>query len=76
MYWPLNHQVSPEDEALKCTDCHTRENSRLAGLTDFYMPGRDANPWVDNLGVLILLLTLVGVLGHGALRIYFTRKQK
>jgi len=76
MYWPLNHQVSPKDESLQCTDCHTRENSRLASLTDFYMPGRDANTWVDNLGVLVLLLTLVGVLGHGALRIYFTKKQK
>jgi hypothetical protein len=28
MYWPLTHQVSPADQALQCTDCHT-EDGRL-----------------------------------------------
>jgi hypothetical protein len=29
MYWRLNHQVSPKEEALKCLDCHG-DNGRLA----------------------------------------------
>jgi octaheme c-type cytochrome (tetrathionate reductase family) len=29
MYWPLTHQVSPADEALTCTDCHTAEGGAL-----------------------------------------------
>ncbi len=76
MYWPINHQVAPKEESLTCTDCHNRNNSRLAGLTDFYMPGRDFHPFVDNFGILIILLSFVGVLFHGALRIYFVKKQK
>lgn len=76
MYWPIDHQVAPKNEALQCTDCHTRENSRLAGLTGFYMPGRDYNPWVDNLGIIVIILSFLGVMAHGGLRFYFARKNK
>jgi hypothetical protein len=38
------------------------------------MPGRDANKWLDLIGWLAVLGTLVGVIGHGALRIYMSRK--
>jgi len=31
--------VSPKEKSLKCADCHVRSGSRLAGLTDFYLPG-------------------------------------
>ena len=70
MYWPLNHQVAPADQSLKCTDCHVRgEQSRLSELDDFYMPGRDQYYWVDLIGVLLLISTFTGVLIHGGLRI-------
>jgi flagellar biogenesis protein FliO len=40
------------------------------------MPGRDTNPWIERLGKLLLLLTLVGVLVHGGVRIWMSRKRK
>ncbi len=78
MYWPINHQVSPKEESLKCNDCHTRENSRLAGLTDFYMPGRDYSPIVDNLGIVVIILSLIGIIAHGSIRIFlaYNRNKK
>lgn len=74
MYWPLNHMVSPKSEALKCKNCHTRENSRLAGLKDFYMPGRDYNASVESFGIMAILATLFGVLVHAGMRIASKRK--
>ena len=76
MYWPINHQVAPKDKALQCTDCHSRENSRLEGLTGFYMPGRGFNSWIDTLGIMIIILSFLGVLAHGTLRFYFAKKNK
>ncbi len=76
MYWPLNHMVSTKDKSLQCTDCHTENNSRLAGLTDFYMPARDHYSIVDTLGKLLIILTLLGVIGHGSIRYYFNKKNK
>jgi octaheme c-type cytochrome (tetrathionate reductase family) len=30
MYWPINHMVAPAEDALRCTECHTRsEKKRL-----------------------------------------------
>ena len=68
-YWPINHQVAPKEQTLTCTDCHSRE-SRLAGLTDFYLPGRDYSSWVDLGGLTLILISIIGVLGHGLLRIF------
>ena len=74
MYWPLNHQVSPADKSLKCIDCHTNsEKGRLAELKDFYLPGRDRFAIIDNVGLLLLLLTSLGVIIHGAIRIVLGR---
>lgn len=70
MYWPLNHQVSPASQALSCTDCHTKsEDGRLASLNDFYLPGRDSNAWIDNIGLVLIILSFIGVVVHGGLRI-------
>ncbi|ACF14694.1 cytochrome c family protein [Chloroherpeton thalassium ATCC 35110] len=69
MYWPINHMVSSKEESVTCKECHTRKNGRLAALTDFYMPGRDYSKVVDFGGSSLLLLTLLGVLAHGSLRI-------
>ena len=69
MYWPVNHMVATKENTLDCKSCHQRENSRLAGLNDFYMPGRDYSKIVEVTGVWMLILTLLGVLAHGAVRI-------
>ena len=69
MTWPINHMVSPKGDAVGCAECHTRKGSRLASLTDFYLPGRDANRWVDGLGRLAIGLALAGSGLHLALRI-------
>ena len=45
MTWPINHMVAPKERAVRCDQCHTRDGSRLAGLHDFYLPGRDRNVW-------------------------------
>jgi len=67
-YWLLNHMVSPKDEALTCESCHSRD-SRLAGLTSFYLPGRDKNNIIEIGGILFLILVTLGVGGHTVLRI-------
>ncbi len=69
MYWPVNHMVATKENTLNCNSCHQRENSRLAGLNDFYLPGRDYSKIVEVGGVWMLILTLLGVLAHGAIRI-------
>jgi octaheme c-type cytochrome (tetrathionate reductase family) len=78
MYWPINHMVSSKENTVKCEECHARENSRLAGLNDFYMPGRDYSKIVETIGVLLLILTLLAVTIHGAIRVtlaYRTKKR-
>ena len=74
-YWPITHMVSPKEQALSCQSCHSPEG-RLKDLPGFYMPGRDANLWLDRMGMLAILLTLLGVFGHGFLRIILNRRRK
>jgi octaheme c-type cytochrome (tetrathionate reductase family) len=69
MYWPVNHMVSPKEQAVSCAECHTRENGRLAKLTDFYMPGRDRNKVLDGVGLAMFILTIIAVFGHALVRI-------
>lgn len=76
MYWPVNHMVSPKEKSVKCIECHTRNNSRLANLKDFYMPARDNNKFVDFTGTGILILSIVGVAVHGIIRITFKNRKK
>jgi len=76
MYWPINHMVSSKDSSLQCTDCHTRNDSRIANLKDFYIPGRDYNKFVDYSGTAIIAITFLGIVIHGTLRIRSTRKQR
>lgn len=76
MYWTVNHMVSVKENTLDCNGCHTRENSRLAGLNDFYMPGRDYSNIVEVGGVWMLILTLLGVLAHASVRIFVAVKSK
>ena len=73
MTWPITHMVAPKADALTCTQCHSK-SGRLQKVKGIYMPGRDGKPWLDTIGWLAALGTLVGVLIHGALRIYMARK--
>ncbi len=73
MSWPITHMVAPKTDALTCTQCHSK-SGRLQGIEGIYMPGRDANSWLNLIGWLAALGTLVGVLIHGGLRVYIARK--
>lgn len=75
MHTPLTHMVSPKEEALGCADCHSQDG-RLAGITDFYMPGRDKNSLLDMFGWLMILGTLGGVSLHGLARIFAKSRRK
>jgi octaheme c-type cytochrome (tetrathionate reductase family) len=72
--WPVNHMVAPAKDALSCAECHTRNNSRLAGLNDFYLPGRDRSALADIGGFSLVILTLMGVLVHMTLRLINKRR--
>ena len=69
MLWPITHMVAPKEQALSCTECHSRKG-RLQGVSGFYLPGRDRGRGVDALGLGLILATLLGVIIHGAMR-YF-----
>jgi hypothetical protein len=73
MTWPLNHQVAPKEDALSCKTCHTRSDSRLAALTDFYLPGRDRLAILDNIGIALIILSVIGVIIHSVLRIIYRK---
>ncbi len=73
MYWPITHMVAPKEKAMACVECHAAK-SRLAGLPGIYMPSHSARSWLDIVGWLAVLGTLVGVMAHGGLRIYLSRK--
>ena len=55
MYWPITHMVAAKDKALGCAECHAK-GGRLEGIEGVYLPGRDANPWIDRAGWLLARL--------------------
>jgi octaheme c-type cytochrome (tetrathionate reductase family) len=71
--WPITHMVAPKDKAVGCNECHTK-GGRLDKVDGIYIPGRDNIPWLDNAVKLLALLTLLGVIGHGVLRIFTSKK--
>jgi hypothetical protein len=73
MSWPITHMVAPKEKALACAECHAKDG-RMSGLDGIYVPGNHANTLVDKLGWGLVLLTLLGVLGHGAVRVVSNRK--
>jgi octaheme c-type cytochrome (tetrathionate reductase family) len=74
MYWPVNHMVADKENTIQCNECHTRTDSRLAGLTDFYLPGRDYSKPIDMAGKWLLILTLIGIIIHATIRIFSHKK--
>jgi octaheme c-type cytochrome (tetrathionate reductase family) len=76
MYWSVNHMVAPRDKSVACVECHTRENSRLASLGGFYMPGRDRSNTLDGVGTLSIWGALAGVAVHGILGLLAGRKRR
>jgi hypothetical protein len=76
MTWPVNHMVSPAKDAVQCSECHTRDNSRLANVHGFYLPGRDYNPWTESIGSGLIALTFAGVVVHGTARVVGRRRKK
>jgi len=75
LHWPLAHMVAPKEQSLSCEACHSKDG-RLSNLTDFYLPGRDNNKWLDLVGWIAVLATLGGVLIHGLVRYFFARRRR
>ena len=73
-YWPINHMVSPKEETVACIECHSRDG-RLAEINDFYLPGRDYSSIVEYGGISLILLSLIGVLVHGLIRVVAGRRK-
>lgn len=67
-YWPITHMVAPKEDALSCESCHAT-GGRLEGLDGLYIPGRDHHQWLDLIGLIAVLGTLAGILGHALIRI-------
>lgn len=73
MRFPITHMVAPKDKAVACIECH-RADGRLRNVAGVYLPGRDSNKYLDILGGGAAFFALLGVIGHGALRIFSKRK--
>lgn len=72
MYWPITHMVAPAEDAVDCAECHS-EGGRMANIAGVFLPGTDTMSLTGILGRIIVLMALLGVVGHTALRI-FSRK--
>lgn len=73
MYWPITHMVAPAEDAMDCAECHATDG-RLAGLAGVYMPGTQSMSIIGILGRLIVLAALLGVAGHGLIRLFAGKK--
>lgn len=68
--FPITHMVAPKENVVSCNECHTRDESRLASLAGFYMPGRDKFTLLDSVGWILVLGHLLGVGLHGLTRMF------
>jgi octaheme c-type cytochrome (tetrathionate reductase family) len=69
--WPITHMVAPAKDALQCQSCHA-SGGRLDKIAGVYMPGRGGDHvwWIDQAGWALAGLALLGVLGHGLVRVF------
>lgn len=74
-YWPIKHMVAPKEQTLECQACHARP-SRLDGLNDFYLVGRDRYSLVEWFGILAIWGSLGGVLIHILVRVVAIQRRK
>ena len=68
--FPATHMVAPKEKALACNDCHTRQDSRLAGVAGVYMPGRDRFDLLNTFGWVAVIGALFAVTFHGLGRMF------
>ena len=61
---------------VSCEECHTRKDGRLAELAGFYMPGRDRWGFMDAMGWVLVIGSLLGVVLHGLGRIFTNGKKE
>ena len=66
--WPITHMVAPAEDARKCGECHG-EDSRIANLKGFYLPGRDGFAWLDIFGFIAIFGTVGLIVVHTGARI-------
>jgi hypothetical protein len=68
--------VAPKSDALRCEQCHAPKSGvgRLDKVSGIYMPGRSGKDWLNLIGWGIAAMTLLGVLGHGAVRLVTGKK--
>ena len=71
---PITHMVAPAKDALQCQACHASAG-RLEKVPGVYLPGRgrDHAWWLDGPAWALAGLALLGVLVHGAGRVYQAR---
>jgi octaheme c-type cytochrome (tetrathionate reductase family) len=68
MYWPITHMVAPKEDALNCESCHS-DGGRMANIAGVYVPGSGIGIG-GKLGLAMFLMALLGVVGHGVLRLF------
>ncbi|MDY6822306.1 MAG: tetrathionate reductase family octaheme c-type cytochrome [Thermodesulfobacteriota bacterium] len=68
--FPITHMVAPKENAVHCTECHTRSNGRIANLSGIYLPGRDRLKALDSLGFILVLGAFAGIFFHGLGRLF------
>jgi len=74
MYWIISHEISPKEEALSCEECHS-SNGRLQELSGFYMPGRDNNFYIEFIGWITIIVSIIVVINHAGFR-WFSNKMR
>lgn len=72
--WPINHMVSPKEDALSCNECHAKEGL-LKDIKGVYLPGTGNNKRLDIIGLLVILGTLFGVLAHALIRVIMSKRR-
>ncbi len=74
--FPITHMVAPKENVVNCSECHTETQSRMAGISGVYMPGKDAFPFVNSLGWILVLGSFAGVAVHGLGRFFTNGNNK
>lgn len=68
--FPITHMVAPKENVVACSECHTREDSRLSELKGFYMPGRGFLQGLNSVGWILVIGSFAGVFLHGLGRLF------